>query len=190
MDHKLWKIVEANPVIAAVKDMADLDTCLRADMKVIFILFGDICNIGDIVDRVKQDDNIIMVHIDLITGLSGKEVAVDYIREHTKADGILTTKQPLIKRAKELGMYSVLRFFVIDSMALLNIEKQTKQSGAQPDLIEILPGVMPKIIKKVVQISKIPVIAGGLITDKEDVMSALSSGAVSISSTNHDVWFM
>ena len=64
MDHKLWKIVEANPVIAAVKDMADLDTCLRADMKVIFILFGDICNIGDIVDRVKQDDNIIMVHID------------------------------------------------------------------------------------------------------------------------------
>ncbi|MEG2499451.1 MAG: glycerol-3-phosphate responsive antiterminator, partial [Oscillospiraceae bacterium] len=32
------------------------------------------------------------------------------------------------------------------------------------------------------------IIAGGLITDKEDVMNALSAGAVAVSSTNSAVW--
>ncbi|MFQ7501917.1 MAG: glycerol-3-phosphate responsive antiterminator, partial [Blautia coccoides] len=35
-----------------------------------------------------------------------------------------------------------------------------------------------------------PVIAGGLFEDKEDIMAALSAGAVCISTTNQEVWFM
>ncbi|NLM61842.1 MAG: glycerol-3-phosphate responsive antiterminator, partial [Clostridiales bacterium] len=35
-----------------------------------------------------------------------------------------------------------------------------------------------------------PIIAGGLISDKEDIITALAAGAIAISSTNHDVWFM
>ncbi len=31
-------------------------------------------------------------------------------------------------------------------------------------------------------------IAGGLITEKEDVIAALSVGAIAVSSTNQDVW--
>ncbi|MGN1172092.1 MAG: glycerol-3-phosphate responsive antiterminator, partial [Lachnospiraceae bacterium] len=76
----------------------------------------------------------------------------------------------------------------IDSMALVNIEKQN--GSVLPDVIEILPGVMPKIIRKVNGISKVPVVAGGLISDREDVMLALDSGAVAISSTSEKVWFM
>ena len=75
-----------------------------------------------------------MVHIDLIAGLSSKEIAVDFIQKYTKADGIITTKPALIKRAKELGLYTILRLFVIDSMAYSNIEHQLRT--AKPDLIE------------------------------------------------------
>ncbi|PPK81833.1 glycerol uptake operon antiterminator [Lacrimispora xylanisolvens] len=190
MDNKLWTVIENNPIIAAVKDMAGLKKCAESDVKVIFILFGDVCNISEIVAEVKKEDNIIMVHMDLLVGLSGKEAAVDFIKTHTKADGIITTKQSLIQRAKEIGLYTVLRYFVIDSMALVNIEKQNVSCGVHPDVIEILPGVMPKVIKKVCKISKVPVIAGGLISDKEDVMSALGSGALSISTSDQAVWFM
>lgn len=56
-----------------------------------------------------------MVHIDLINGLSGKEIAVDFIQKFTRADGIITTKPALIKRARELELSTILRFFVIDS---------------------------------------------------------------------------
>jgi glycerol uptake operon antiterminator len=128
------------------------------------------------------------VHIDLITGLSSKEVAVDFIRNNTSADGIISTKPALIKRARELSLYTTLRVFVLDSMAFENIEKQ--MSVARPDIIEILPGLMPKVIRRVCRLVKVPVIAGGLISDKEDVMAALSAGAISVSTTNQKVWLM
>ena len=49
---------------------------------------------------------------------------------------------------------------------------------------------MPKIINKVSKLTKKPIIAGGMIDEKEDVVTALSNGAVAISSTNTEVWFL
>lgn len=129
-----------------------------------------------------------MVHMDLVSGLSPKEVAVEFIKEQTEADGIISTKPSLIKKAKELSMYTVLRVFLLDSMAFESIRQQ--QHMIKPDFIEVLPGVMPKIIAKISHSVKVPIIAGGLITDKEDVMGALSAGAMAVSSTNHKVWNM
>ena len=73
-------------------------------------------------------------------------------------------------------------------MSLRNVAKQI--AAAEPDMLEMLPGLMPKIIRNVEHMSKVPVIAGGLISDKEDIMSALSAGAISVSSTNPEVWEM
>ena len=180
--------MEECPIIAAVKDMYGLKRCLESESKIIFILFGDICNITEVVNTIKTSGRIAIVHIDLISGLSTKEISVDFIKNNTKADGIISTKQALIKRAKELGLFTVFRFFVIDSLAFENIKKQSE--ATKPDYIEILPGVMPKVIKRICSFAPVPVIAGGLIADKEDVMAALNAGAVSISSTNPEVWFM
>ena len=131
-----------------------------------------------------------MVHLDLITGLNNtKEISVDFIKNSPQADGIITTKGNLIGRAKELGLYTVLRYFVIDSMALVNIEKQDRHGISQPDVIEILPGiVLPKIIKRVKDVSRVPVLAGGLISDRDDVMNALNNGVLAVSTTNEAVW--
>ena len=184
--------IEENPVIAAVKDDKGLSAALKTDVGIIFILYGDICTIGEIVQKIKDAGRIAMVHVDLVTGLNNsKDVSLDFVKNNTKADGIITTKSNLIQHAKDLGLYSVLRYFVIDSMALVNIEKQAGHGFTQPDVIEILPGiVVSKIIKKVNGLSRVPVIAGGLISDKEDVMNALSSGALAVSTTNRDVWSM
>ncbi|MBU3878274.1 glycerol-3-phosphate responsive antiterminator [Faecalicatena sp. AGMB00832] len=191
MVNHFYDIVEGNPMIAAVKDEKGLEkSCKMEEIRVIFVLFGDICTIGSIVERIKAAGKTALVHIDLVTGLSSKEITVDFIKEHTQADGIITTKLMLVHRAKELSMYTVLRFFVIDSMALKSIESLEKQKGGRPDFIEVLPGVMPKVLKKICGLSRIPVIAGGLIADKEDVMGALDAGAVAVSTTNQDVWML
>lgn len=189
MDQKFYDMVEANPVIAAIKDMDGLEKCCRLEeIKVIFILYGDICNIKEIVKKVKSSGKLAIVHVDLISGLGMKEIAVDFIQQQTGADGIISTKPAMIRRAKDLGMYTVMRFFILDSLSFENIEKQL--AVVKPDFIEILPGVMPKIIRKVCKKVKIQVIAGGLITDKEDIMAALDAGAISVSSTNQKVWGM
>ena len=178
-----------NPIIEAVKNIKYIEvSCNIEEIQFIFILFGDVCSIDRIVKRVKDAGKVAMVHVDLISGLSPKEVSVEYLKEHTEADGIISTKPSLIKKAKELGMYTILRYFLLDSMAFENIRQQ--QHIVRPDFIEVLPGVMPKVIGKVCKMSKTPIIAGGLISDKESVMAALSAGAIAVSSTNHEVWKM
>lgn len=180
--------VENTPIIPAVKDEQSLQECLKGDSSVVFILYGDICSIADIVEQIKARGKLAMVHMDLIAGLGSREISVDYIRRATRADGIITTKPLLVKRARELGLATVLRFFIIDSMALANLARQTKE--AKPDCIEVLPGVMPKVIRRIVKDNRIPLIAGGLISDKEDVCNALDAGAVAVSSTNREIWFL
>ena len=189
MNQIFYDAVGNNPIIAAVKNMKDIEvSCTIEEIQVIFILFGDVCSIDRIVKRVKDAGKVAMVHVDLISGLSPKEVSVEYLKEHTEADGIISTKPSLIEKAKELGMYTILRYFLLDSMAFENIRQQ--QHIVRPDFIEVLPGVMPRVIKRICSSIKTPIIAGGLITDKEDVMAALSAGAIAVSSTNHQVWKM
>lgn len=178
--------IEFAPIIMAVKDWEGVERCMEMESKVVFILFGDICNISEIVRKLKEAGKVAIVHMDLIAGLSNKEVAVDFMKQLTDLDGIISTRPSLIKRGKELGLFTILRFFLLDSTALENIKKQ--EVLVAPDMIEILPGVIPKVTKKITAALKVPIICGGLISDKDDIMNALQAGAVAISSTNTDVW--
>ncbi|MEG0541927.1 MAG: glycerol-3-phosphate responsive antiterminator, partial [Angelakisella sp.] len=129
-----------------------------------------------------------IVHLDLIVGLASKEIAVTFVRSHTKADGIISTKPALVKAAKEQGLITVQRFFLIDSIAMENCRRYMETGMA--DMIEIMPATMPKIIKQIASTCRVPIIAGGLISDKEDIVLALQAGAMGISSTNRGVWEM
>lgn len=112
MNREFLDAIEANPIIAAVKDEQGLANCLRREeLTVIFILYGDIRSIGNIVERIHQAGKIAMVHIDLVTGLSSKEVSVDYICEDVHADGIISTKASMINRAKSSGCIPSCAFF-------------------------------------------------------------------------------
>lgn len=185
---KLLDLLADGPVIAAVKDDAGLEAAIASEVGVIFLLYGDILSVGEAVGRVHRAGKAVFVHLDLIEGLSSKEVAVDFIARNTAADGVISTKAALTRRARERGLVGIQRFFLLDSMAFQSIECHFTQDSS--DLIEVLPGLMPKIIRRVAQLTGKPVIAGGLISDKEDVTGALSAGAVAVSSTNPAVWAM
>ena len=174
------------PIVAAAKSEKELERCLQSNSPVIFMLFGDICNVAGLVKRIKDAGKIAVVHLDLVEGLAPKDVSVDFITSHTAADGIISTKSNVIRYAKQKGLLTIQRYFLLDSRVLENIEKNSSPA----DFLEVLPGVMPKIIRQLVITTGKPIIAGGMIRDKEDVLSALSAGAVAISSTNNKVWFM
>ena len=87
MKKEFQNAIEDSPVIAAINSLEGLEKALTCESRIIFILFGDICNIADIVARVKSAGKIAMVHIDLILGLAPKEIAVDFIHQCTQADG-------------------------------------------------------------------------------------------------------
>ncbi|MCR5144997.1 MAG: glycerol-3-phosphate responsive antiterminator [Lachnospiraceae bacterium] len=186
MKKHFKEALEDSPIITAVKNEESLEKCLSADSKIVFILYGDVITIPNIVTKIKATGKMAFVHMDLIQGLSAKEAAVDYIAKFTEADGIISTKAPLIIRAKELNMCTIMRFFLIDSMAFANIEKQIK--NVKPDVLEVLPGPMPSVIARLKKKYNAPVIASGLISEKEEVYALLNAGAQSISTTDETVW--
>ncbi len=188
MKQKYYDAFADCPVIPAIKDEEGLKVAINSELPVVFVLYGDLCNIGDIVERLKVAGKIVVVHLDLIGGLSAKEIAVDYIANQTNADGIISTKVNVCQRAVELGLLSIYRIFMLDSRAIESARKQSQSLVA--DVVEILPGVMPKVTKLMCKIFKKPIIAGGMIRDKEDVLEALNAGALSISTTNQEVWRM
>lgn len=182
------QLLESSPIIAAIKDMEGLEQALQSDCRVVFTLFGDLMNIAEITRRVKESGRAVLVHMDLVDGLGARDVSADFIAGNTAADGVITTKLNLVRRADECGLLAVQRFFLLDSKSLGNIYRQYPKDSACA--IELLPGLMPKIIGRIAQKSSLPIIAGGLISDKEDVVAALSAGACAVSTTNPDIWHL
>ncbi len=173
--------IERSPVIRQVKDTARLDYFLGGNHDVIFILSGNICTLPHIVKKIHERDKIAIVHIDLIDGFAPREIVVEYIKKEVDADGIISTRPKLLKRGKELGLFTILRFFLLDSMALDNVKHTISQ--CEPDLVEVLPGIVTSHFREVAQIVRRPVIAGGLIKTPQDVIEALEGGVIAISAS-------
>lgn len=174
------------PVIAAVKDDKGLQKALAGSAGVVFVLYGTVTDIPGTVRQIKAAGKAAVVHLDLIDGLAAREVAVDYLASNTQADGVISTKTGLVRRARELGLVGIRRFFLLDSLALETMRAQLAQHPA--DFIEVLPGTMPKVLRRVAGLSPLPFIAGGLIADKEDVVAALSAGALAVSTSSPALW--
>ncbi len=186
MRNDFIQMLKEYPIIAAAKDCLGLKEACSSKVKIVFILFGDIVILPELVKLAKRKDKIVFVHMDLIEGLDIKEISAKYIKDFTEADGIISTKSNVIKAGSELGLMTIQRFFMLDSMALEKAQRHMKYTHA--DAFEILPGVMPKIIKKISFSSAKPIIAGGLITEDEDAYFALNNGAAAISTTKRSLW--
>ena len=169
MRHALVTTLENTPVIPAVKTPEELPAALRAEGGVVFLLCGDILNIGELIARIHAANRRAVVHADLVAGLAPREIAVDFLQCW-----------------RELGLLTVLRAFVIDSKAIESLAREAE--SAAPDVVEMLPAPMPRVVRRLAQSLRAPLIAGGLITDKEDVLAALSAGALCVSTSDETLW--
>lgn len=188
LGNEFFVNVHNNPIIAAINDMNKIEGAINSPCKIIFLLNGDIFNIKSIVDKVRDNDKLIYIHIDLIDGFSKDAVALKFINEYIRPNGIITTRGNLVKAAKEMNIFTIQRLFILDSLALDTGIKSIRST--KPDAIEILPGIMPRVTKYINEESRIPVITGGLIDDKEDIIQNIKSGAIGISTSKEKIWYM
>ena len=175
--------LERTPIIAAT-DSAGWQMAVMSDVEVIFHLSANIMTIGNDIKKAKEHNKYIFVHIDLAEGIGKDRTGIKWLAE-LGADGIISTRAQLIKSAKECGLTTIQRFFVLDSKGMGSISEMI--DATRPDLIEIMPGVIPKALSLFSE-KGIPVIAGGLIETKAEVTAALSSGAVAVSTGKSNLW--
>ena len=177
--------LECNPVIAAIGD----DKWHQALESPVHILFYMSANLLTIEERIRQAhaaQKYVMVHLDLAEGLGKDRTGIRFLAR-CGADGIISTKAQLIRHAKEQGLATIQRFFALDSKGLESIEEMLRNS--EPHLIEIVPGVIPKVLDRFSK-GKLPVIAGGLLETKAELTHALNCGVIAVSTGRVELWYM
>lgn len=184
----LRELLIENPVIAALRKEEDLPGILKSNAQIIFVLCGNILTIAQVCQKLKEAGKIVFIHMDLMEGLRGDAAALAFIKEHADPVGIISTKTNIIKYGKNHGLKTILRIFMIDSLSLRTGIKNINETN--PDAVEVMPGIAPKIIQAISDKTHAPIIAGGLIETKKDVMEALSAGAVAASTTAKELWEM
>lgn len=183
--EKLYGSLEACPIIAAVHQEM-FGKALRSPIEVIFYMDANLLTVKDRVKEAHDAGKFIFIHIDLANGIAKDKIGVEYLSQ-IGADGIISTRSTIIKTAKELGLATVQRFFAIDCQGVESISSTLINS--QPDLMEIMPGVVGKVIKRFAD-GKVPLITGGLIERKQEVTSAIALGAFAVSTGKEELWYV
>lgn len=172
-------------VIAAVRDSKILSSAILDGVDTVFLLSTNIIELGSKVDEIHGYGKEIFVHADFADGIGKDRYGMEFIKK-MGVDGVISTRASVIKAAREVGLKTVQRIFIVDSQSIETAVDSTRSS--KPDMIEIMPGVVPKVISGMKARTDIPIIAGGLVSDAFEVKAAIDAGAIAVSTSSTELW--
>ena len=172
-------------IIAAIRSEEELTEALRAPVEWVFDLAPNIFTLKKVVTNAHQAGKKLMIHLDLAEGIEKDKFGIAFCKQ-VGVDGIISTRGNVIKMAKELELFTVQRFFLMDSQSVQTTVEALKRS--KTDMAEIMPGVVPKLLYQLRQEISVPLIAGGLIETRQEVAAALQNGAVAVSTGKAQLW--
>lgn len=183
----ILKILTNGPVIPAARSMEGFKAALtNTIVPSVVLLFGDINSLPGLIAQAKEHKKCIILHVDLFDGV-GKDKAGIRFLARLGITAIITTKTHLCKIAREEGLIVIQRLFLMDSDSLrtgLNLVRSFK-----PDAIEILPGSVPEsVVQKIISETGLPILAGGLISTRDDVNQAIERGISAVSTSRQELW--
>ena len=172
-------------VIAAVRNNEEFISALKSNVNTVFMLNTNIEEIKEQVTIAHKSGKKLFVHVDLAEGI-GKDVYGIKFLKNNGVDGIISTRTNIIKLARKEGVFTVQRFFVVDSKSIETTVESALSSKA--DMIEIMPGTLSKVIKKLKTRLPMPIVAGGIIETKQEIEEVLKSGAHAVSTGKKILW--
>ena len=172
-------------IIAAVRTAEEFENAVKSKVGIIFHLSPDLHNLSDLAKAARESGKKIFVHLDLATGIGKDKSGILFVK-NAGIDGVISTRVNIIKAARECGVFTVQRFFIVDSQSVATTVESVKASKA--DMIEIMPGVLTKAIGKLRQLVNVPIIAGGLIETIDEIEDVVKSGATAVSTGKKELW--
>ena len=182
------KAVHQRPVIAAARSPEDAAEAAKSRVAAVFLLGGSILTLPEMTQALRCAGKFVFIHLDLCEGLGRDAAAVEWCARTLRPDGLISTRSQLLKAAAGQGMMTNHRLFLMDSSSLNGGIRHL--AANPPDLIEVLPGLVPKAITRLRETLEPPVIAGGMVTEEKDVAQALGAGALAVSSSERALWRM
>ena len=177
--------IETGKIIAAVRNDDEFYHALGSEAKVIFCLSSSILEVTSMALMAKRAGKKLFVHMDLCDGVGKDKAGVEFLK-NAGVYGVISTRVNIIKYAREAGLKTVQRFFIVDSHSVDTTLEGIK--SGKPDMMEIMPGTVTKIIPRLREKTGIPIIAGGLIETEDEIKSAFSVGAYAVSTGKKSLW--
>lgn len=174
-------------ILPAIRSLKDFEKLIGSPYKKVVLLDIHIGNLASHMKEMRDHGFQVYIHLDLIKGLAINNEALEYIHQKFKPYGIITTRGKLINKAKSMKLKTILRVFLIDSSSVEKSIDMINQTS--PDYIELLPGIVPKMIHFYTHTQNVDVIAGGLIETKQEVNQAIEAGAKFVTTSKKDLWF-
>ena len=174
-----------NKIAAAIRTEKDFSAALRSQVDMIFLLHSNIMTLNASIREIRGAEKKSFVHVDFAEGIGRDRAGLEFLKK-MGVDGICTTRTSLVKMAKDIGLYTVQRFFMIDSHSVGTSIDSIKFS--KPDIVEIMPAIVTKKIREFSSLVDVPVIAGGLIENEEEIRDALEAGASVVSTGETALW--
>ncbi|HZH93300.1 MAG TPA: glycerol-3-phosphate responsive antiterminator [Tissierellaceae bacterium] len=181
MNHLFNSLMEY-PVIAEVNTLEEFNHALESTCQNIFMMTGNIFNLRQISKKAHNKGKNIYIYIDAIQGFSKDSWGLEFISKNIEIDGIITSKPELMEQSKEMGIFTLGRFSVYNEYKLGYTIEKIKET--RPHCAIVLPGVLPKLIVKIIAETRIPLISSGFLDNREAVIECLESGAAGISTVH------
>lgn len=172
-------------IIAAARSNEELLTALNSKVDIIFMLAPNIADIHNQAELVHKAGKKMFIHLDLAEGIGKDEHGIRYIKNQG-VDGIISTRSNIIRLAKKENLFTVQRFFAVDSQSVYTALETAKASKA--DMIEIMPAMVTKVIERLKKELEMPIVAGGLIETEKEIEEAISCGATAVSTAKMEFW--
>lgn len=175
-------------VLPAITNHKSLRKFIESNLEYGLLMNFQLAQLSNLVLTLKSHNKKVIVHQELIRGLARDEYGTLYLIQNLKVDGIVSSKSKVIALCNKRNVMSILRIFLKDSLSLeQSIDIATK---TLPNYVEILPSSAIMIIEDIKKELDIDLIFSGLIKTKEHAEYCLRNGAVAISTSNPDFWWI
>ncbi|MDO4766096.1 MAG: glycerol-3-phosphate responsive antiterminator [Eubacteriales bacterium] len=169
-------------IILAISSAKEFEKFLNMDLQYGVLIDFHISVLQSLVQTAHKHCKKVLLHMDLLHGLSNDEAGCEYACQVLKADGVISTKPKVVQRAMENKCLGVLRLFLIDSKSLAKGIKLCRD--CKPDLVEVLPAIAPAILPRIKEETGQRLMSGGLLSAVEEIEACFEYGAEAVTVSN------
>ncbi|WP_243125403.1 MULTISPECIES: glycerol-3-phosphate responsive antiterminator [Clostridium] len=174
-------------IIPSIRRLKELNVALNSKPDILLLSEVHIGNLPALTSMCHEKNKLVLVNIDMIGGISGDQMGIKLLKDLFKVDGVMSASTMKVNIAKSLGLYTIQRFFLIDSRSYETSLKSLKTSKV--DAIEVLPAPMaPHFVKEIRNVKDIPLLAGGFIKDKDTLNSIREAGFDGVTTSERNLW--
>lgn len=179
------EILRVYPLIAAAQH-ENLQLAIDSKASAIILINGKLNKLMEPDFQKYNKKKPILLHTDLIKGLSNDKESINFIKRYINPAGIVSTKSTMLRAAKSKGLITVQRIFLIDTNSLKSASENIREND--PDAVELMPAFVYPIFETIKNEIDKPIFLGGLLTKKEQIFDVLKAGADGLSCSKSDLW--